>query len=290
MLLKLQSDICSNCGKSKYKCLTSSIYGSKKSVCPFCNTSYEEVESSPETKEKCILSKAERELRDSLSEPNIVTSLGYEADEKCLLCAERVEYGFQRVKLPNCEHLLHKDCFENYWRHIIYYKYQLEDQSTFEKNCNVYTCQKCGSDVGLHFITYTYPWPQIIKKMVKTLENNKSTQIESMKSNPIKMKCCKTKTTVLEIRESFYTSLETRRMYVINCKTCARVIECPLKKFLISTEIRIITRMVCSKCKEVCLPFAFNRDGHSICRKCFHTTKDHRYHDVFSGKAKISIT
>jgi len=279
----IQSDICSSCEKSKYRCLTSSIYNPKKSVCPFCNDLHEE------TKEKYTLSKAERELRESLNEPNIITPLGYEIDEQCLKCDGKVEYGFKRVKLPNCEHLLHRNCFEEYWTTIIERKYKIEDQSTFEKNCNIYICQRCGNDVGLHFITYICPWTEIMKKVIENLEKSTNVQMEPKKNDNIDTKCCKEKMKASITRNTLYTSLKTKNIFSLNCKTCTKVFECSLKKFLSPIEVKMIPRIACSKCRKICLPFAFNRSGHVVCRKCFHNTKDRKYQDVFTGKEKISI-
>lgn len=287
--VKVRSDICQMCGKSKYGCVVGSVYG-RKSVCPFCSFQTENPEIPQEAKEGYSPSKHEKELIEGLDEPNLVSPLDYARDEECLRCAQKVEYGFGRIKLPNCEHLIHKDCFEILWERVIYSKYQLEEQTVFERVSNLYTCQKCGSDIGLHFITYIYPWPMIMRSLLDRLSTNTKQQAEQMgkQGGQIEMKCCKKKASIPAVRNSLYNSLKTRRAYGLSCVHCSKSFECPLRRFLTPTEIRVITRLFCSRCKAVCLPFAFSNTGHSVCRQCFHSCRDRKYVDVFSGKAKIS--
>eukprot|EP00826_Nyctotherus_ovalis_P053685 TRINITY_DN7001_c0_g6_i1.p2 TRINITY_DN7001_c0_g6~~TRINITY_DN7001_c0_g6_i1.p2 ORF type:complete len:285 (-),score=60.32 TRINITY_DN7001_c0_g6_i1:730-1584(-) len=279
------------CGRSRYGCVTGAVRGLKP-VCPFCSFQPEDTEPAQEAKEGYSPTKHEKELMEGIDEPNLVSPLDYARDEECLHCAKKVKYGFSRTKLPNCEHLIHKDCFEVLWERVICNKYQAEDQATFERVCNLYTCQKCGSDIGLHFITYIYPWPMITKSLLDRLSTDTKPSAEQMskQGSQIEMKCCKKKVPALAIRNSLYNSLKTRRVYALNCVHCNKSFECALKKFLTPGEIKVITRLVCSKCKVVCLPFAFGVGGHSVCRQCFHGCKERRYTDVFSGKPKISTS
>ena len=151
-------------------------------------------------------------------------------------------------------------------------KYERENKDLYDSDMFIFNCPKCENAlIPLEYVLYVIPWQDLVTKMLENLEEKKMSSTESQKfeKDVISMTSCSHKFPKIILRKSLFESLRTERNFFIKCNNCAKFSEIPFTKILTDVECRVMNRLMCASCKNLCPFFAkLSKNGY-VCQKCF---------------------
>jgi len=293
-----------------FKCFNDLIYTTNSNLCPFCN---EPIDSNKEYQfgNQIDLLKKDKDEKDkeksndqlkiidtqeAIKSQKIIeemfknTNLAISLHEVCIFCNQPFANIFARTKLPNCEHSLHKKCFMKYWSSLILKRYSCEDVNQFEELAINCSCSFCDSEVPFSYITSIIPWSKIIKSICEIMQKEYMSAGEALskQKTDATMICCSRRYAIIDLRKILYEALKNTCSLNTECKGCNKIAGLPLKKITGSDEYRILSRMICVKCKRAVPIFSALACGHYICRNCFCDNKDSKV-QCFICNSRVKI-
>ncbi len=285
------ADICHSCQRQVYRCFSEQPLLAGPMLCPFCN---EEISGRP-----CAIM-LEAKLDDITAARAKRAAFTGALREACAGCGTEIGTFADRVKLPNCEHVWHRDCFADHWRRALADKYEIEPVTVFEEAPFDFNCPVCRAEVSFQFITYVVPWSQLGALVCDTIFKDcepKPEQLAKTKKKEITMAGCGHKLDSRDVRGMVYEDLKgslhshlpiARGSYEQRCKLCGREGGCQLRKVVSPAELRTLGRMVCCICRRVMPFFARVSCEHYICRICYYKAPEPKASCVFCAKGRIS--
>ena len=129
----------------------------------------------------------------------------------CSYCHRLISQDFDKIALPNCDHVYHSKCFLEHCEREVFSKYFAEKDANFEDQSIGFTCYACSSEISLNYIMHACSWQKLIEKLLDRLkaDHDLTPEQQAKHTVEIKLTCCKLKCNKFEMRNEIYNDFKS---------------------------------------------------------------------------------